>query len=146
LIESFAQLEANMIRDLLAISTDKYHRVVVQRISEVSSHTVRTVAFGDPFDLEGFGCWPVQIFPPRRICNTGFAGQTLHPCIALESVAVIGGEDEYDMCAVPESIDKEIFIFGLRAPRALALCRLDVLVVPTFNQKVSNILDPQIDA
>ena len=61
-------------------------------------------------------------------------------------MAVVGGEDEYNMFAVPESIDEEILIFGLRTPGALALCCLDVLIVPTFDQEVSDIVDPQVDA
>jgi len=145
LIKSFAQLQANIVRDLLAISTNKDHRVVVQWISEIPGHSIGTIAFCDPSNLERFGGWPMQVFSPSRISNTWLAGQTWHPRIPLEGVAVVGREDEYNMCAVSESIDEEILIFGLRAPGALALCCLDVLIVPTFDQEISDIIDLQID-
>ena len=132
-IESFAQLQANIVWDLLAVSANKDHRVVVQGISEVSSHPVWTVPFCDPSDPKWFSGRPVQVFPPCRIRNTWLTGQRLHPRIALKRMAVVGGEDKDDVGAVPEGIDKELFVLGLCAPGALALCYLDVLIIPAFN-------------
>jgi hypothetical protein len=87
----------------------------------------------------------MQVFPPTWIRDTGFTGETLHPGVTLEGVAVVCGEDEYNMVAVLKGIHKELFIFGLRAPGALTLCCLDVLVVPTFDEEVSDIVDSQVD-
>jgi hypothetical protein len=87
----------------------------------------------------------MQVFPPTWIRDTGLTGEALHPGVTLEGVAVVRGEDEYDMAAVLKGIHKELLILGLRAPGALTLCCLDVLVVPTFDEEVSDIVDSQVD-
>ena len=88
----------------------------------------------------------MQVFPPSWIRDTGLTRETLHPGVTLEGMAVVRGEDEYNMAAVLKSIHKELLILGLRAPGALTLCCLNVLVVPTFDEEVSDVVDSQADS